>query len=275
MFDWLEETIVNYIINVYMGLYTGLGDIYTNAVMSPSEFNPTIWNAVSEFNQNAVLPVAWSILSLFLLLELHSIFQRADVKGWDSIYWVAMIMMKCVFAKIMMENMTVIINAIFELSSTIISGNTQSVVAVTPNVTELADSITNQSTLTLLGYFITSLIISLFGGAARILADIVVKLRFIEIYVFTGIAAIPFATFCSKEYSVIGKNFIKRMCALALHVVFIVLVLYMYSVLVSASQPTLSASEPMNALFEALGYSVLAVISLFQTGSWAKSLMGV
>lgn len=39
------------------------------------------------------------------------------------------------------------------------------------------------------------------------------------------------------------------MCALALHVVFIVLVLYMYSVLISGSSPTVDSANPMDALY--------------------------
>ena len=65
------------------------------------------------------------------------------------------------------------------------------------------------------------------------------------------------------------------MCALALHVIFIVLVLYMYGLLMKGSMPTIDASNPMNALYEGFGYTILAVIALFQTGSWSKSLIGV
>lgn len=276
MFDWLDDNIAAFIIDTYTGLFSSFSNVYDTAIMSPSSFNQEIWNTVVSFNANAVLPVAWSILALFLLIELASLFKRADVKGMDSIYWICQILLKIMFAKIMMENMTTIINAIFEVSAKIVSNSTFSMSDLSEvSSTELGDALSKCSTLTLLGYFITSMLLNIGVGITRILAEIIVKLRFIEIYVFTGIAAIPFATLPSQEYGTIGKNFIKRMCALALHVVFIVLVLYMYSVLISGSMPTVDSANPMDALYAGFGYTILVVIALFQTGSWSKSLMGV
>ena len=39
--------------------------------------------------------------------------------------------------------------------------------------------------------------------------------------------------------------------------------------------PVLSANDPMDAIFSGVGYSILIVIALFQSGSWSKQLMGV
>ena len=276
MFDWLEEGISEFIINTFSSMFTNFSSVYNTAIMSPSAFNKEIWDAVVSFNKNAVLPIAWSILSLFLLLELASLFKRADVKGMECIYWICQILLKIMFSKIIMENMTVIIDAIFEISAEIVSNSSFTLSELGDiSASEMGDALSKCSTLTLMGYFITSMILSFGAGIARILAEVIVKLRFIEIYVFTGVAAIPFATLASQEYGVIGKNFIKRMCALALYVIFIVLVLYMYGLLMKGSMPTIDSSNPMNALYEGFGYTVLVVIALFQTGSWSKSLIGV
>ena len=63
------------------------------------------------------------------------------------------------------------------------------------------------------------------------------------------------------------------MIALAIHVIFIVIVLYMYVIL--ANGATISTTDATDMIFQALGYSLLCVIALFQTGSWSKQLMGI
>ena len=232
MFDWLKNGMVDYIIGVYQGLFNGFNNVYSIAIMSPSAFNKDIWDIVTKFNKTAVLPIAWSILSLFMLLELASLFKRADVKGLDGLYWIMQILLKIMIAKIVMENMTTIIDAIFEVSGAIVNNAHITLQSLPKNTTtELSDALSQKNEVELLGYFVCALIVNIGSSICTVLAEIIVKLRFIEIYVFTGIAAIPFATLPSKEYGVIGQNFIKRMCALALHCVFIILVLYIYTVL--------------------------------------------
>lgn len=85
MFDWLEDGLANMVIETYKEIGSGMTSVLAEAVKSPSVFNNTAWQSVTVFNKNVVLPIAWSILSLFLLMELAQLFKRADVRGLDSI----------------------------------------------------------------------------------------------------------------------------------------------------------------------------------------------
>lgn len=183
-------------------------------------------------------------------------------------------------AKLLMENMTTIINAIFDISSSMVTSAQNQFIGSAKGFTiskEATDNLTNAlskyDTLGMLGIFVTSLLVKIVNAVCTVLARVIVDLRFIEIYVFTAIAALPFATLASNEYSTIGKNFIKRMIALAIHVIFVVIVLYMYVIL--ANGATISTTDATDMIFQALGYSLLCVIALFQTGSWSKQLMGI
>ena len=115
MFDWLEDGLANMVIETYKEIGSGMTSVLAEAVKSPSVFNNTAWQSVTVFNKNVVLPIAWSILSLFLLMELAQLFKRADVRGLDSVYWVCIVILKIMLAKLLMENMTTIINAIFDI----------------------------------------------------------------------------------------------------------------------------------------------------------------
>lgn len=274
--DWVKDGIVDFITNTYTSFFGGVSVIVAEAVKSPSTFNSDIWTSVTGFNNAVVLPIAYTILSLFLLIELQSMMSRADAKGVDSIYWVAQVMLKIIIAKILMDNMTVIIDAIFEISASLVTGG-QNYFTVTDNVTvdtqTITDALDGQSIMSLLGYFVQALLIKICGVVTNQLSLLVIRLRFIEIYVFTAIAAIPFATLASKEFSVIGKNYIKRMAALALHVVLIMVVLWCYTKLVGTATFTSSSTDVLGGLSSALGYTILMVIALFQTGGWSRSIL--
>lgn len=280
MFDWLEDGIADAILAIYREIGIGMSSVMADAVKSPSVYNSSAWQAVNKFNDDVVLPIAWTVLSLFLLLELVSLFKRADVRGLDSVYWVCIIILKILLAKLLMENMTTIINAIFDISSNMVSSAQTSFNSTTGGFTisdtaaaNLKHAMESENTVSMIGLMIIGYVIKIINSLCTILAKVIVGLRFIEIYVFTSIASLPFATLSSNEYSSIGKNFIKRMIALALHVIFIIIVLYLYGML--ASGATIDTSSASNMLFQALGYSILCVIALFQTGSWSKQLMGI
>lgn len=274
--DWVKDGIVDYITNAYTSFFSGVSTVVAEAVKAPSSFNSDIWTSVTGFNNTVVLPIAYTILSLFLLIELQSMMSRADAKGVDSIYWVGQAMLKIIIAKILMDNMTVIIDAIFEISASLVtSGQNYFTVSddVAVDTQTITDALDGQSIMSLVGYFIQTVLIQICGSICNQLSLLVIRLRFIEIYVFTAIAAIPFATLASKEYSVIGKNYIKRMAALALHVVLIMVVLWIYTKLVGTATFSSSGADALGGLSSALGYTILMVIALFQTGGWSRSVL--
>lgn len=112
------------------------------------------------------------------------------------------------------------------------------------------------------------------------LADVVCKMRLIEIYVFTAVAPIAISTLASKEYQNIGISFIKRLLALGLQGAFIVLVCSMYVTIVQATLNSMVSGGEVSGLnigmmVPLVGYAILLVITIFRTGGWAKSLLQV
>lgn len=281
MWDWLTSSLAQRIINIYSSLTVSMKSVLETAKKTPKDFNPTLWNAVQKFNTTIVLPVGWSVLSAFLLLELLNVIKRTDAKGMEAIYFIMIVMIKIGIAKMIMENMTDIIlmffsvaNHLLKNSESIFAGAGSSLVMKDSVKAALSDKVAKMDVLSCLGLWITMEIVGFCGKICSLLAQIIVGLRFIEIYVFTAVAAIPMATLVNEKYGDIGVNYLKRMAALALHVIFIVIVLYIYTVLVGA-ESMFTTSGVENTPFTALGYTILAVIALFQTGNWSKSLLGV
>ncbi len=236
----------------------------------------TLWNAVVKFNDIAVMPIAWILLSMFMMFDMVRVIERSQSKGPDQMMLICQVLLKILIAKVILENGTVIIAAIFEISSFIIAkGKTilpVGKVDIAPDTSAFADAFEDANILALLGYFIEGLLLSLAQKITTIIGQVIIQLRFIEIYAFTAVSSLAFSTFPSEEYSQIGKNYIKRLAAAALHVVFICAVLFCYVTILHKISFAGIADNPTGALFSAFGYSILMVIALFQTGGWSKSL---
>ncbi len=275
--DWLSDGIIGYIVSVYEGFFTNVSALITEAMKTPSGFNATAWKAISDFHNNAVLPVAWMILTLFLLFDLVRIIRKYNAHGTDLIYCVSLTLFKIGFAKMIMENSLIFVDAIFSIATEILSSGKQYITtsgSVNVDITKLTDALDKTNIVSLLGLMISSFIINLANSLCNVLSFCVVRLRFIEIYVMTAISSLPLATLPNEEYKSIGINYIKRMAGLATHAILIVIVLYLYTILVTTDMFVGSNANALDGLLSGLGYSILMVIALFQTGGWAKSAWG-
>lgn len=242
----------------------------------------TLWTSATNVSIKAVAPVALTIIALFLALELISIFERVENKGLESLYQILMTCLKMAIAIALCKNMTSIIGACFQLTGTIVSNASKLITAETIKTTEFAKGLTDYykgedfQFWDLIGPYFVAFLCNSLSKIAFILAGIVCKLRFIEIYTFTAVAPIPFSTFVNREYKNIGVSFLKRLLALGVQGVFIMVVCYLYISIVNGSLDNISINgDPMGAMWAMAGYSIILIIAVFQTGGWAKSLLQV
>ena len=93
--------------------------------------------------------------------------------------------------------------------------------------------------------------------------------RMFEIYVYSSVSSIPFATKRNKQSGQIGTNYIKGLFALGLQGLFLMICLGIYTVLIRTVQIT----DIHASLFSILGYALLLGLMMFKSGTVAKSIM--
>ena len=106
-----------------------------------------------------------------------------------------------------------------------------------------------------------TMLISVTMHILSIIITVILYGRMIEIYLYTSIAPIPFATMTNKEWGNIGNNYLKGL--------FMMVCVGIYAVLVNAM--TIS-SDLHAAMFSVAAYTVILAFSLFKTGSLSKSI---
>ena len=94
--------------------------------------------------------------------------------------------------------------------------------------------------------------------------------RMIEIYLYTSVAPVPFATMTNREWGSIGTNYARGLVALGFQGFFIIICVGIYAVLVNSMTV---AANVHSALFSIAAYTIVLCFALFKTGSLAKQVL--
>ena len=275
--DWLKEMLISGIMNNLSGLFDSVndqvGDIATQVGTSPASFSPGVFSLSRNVSESVIVPIAGIILTFIVCYELIQLIidhnNLANFETWIFFKWI----FKTFVAVTLITNTFNIVMAVFDVSQHVISGSAGIIggsTAVTDSM--LATLETNLAEMglgPLLGLFAQSMIIGLTMKIIGIIIFVIVYGRMVEIYLMTSLAPIPFATFANREQSQIGQNYLRSLFALGFQGFLIMICVAIYAVLVQS----VAVSDPINAIWGLIGYTVLLCFTLFKTGSLAKSVL--
>lgn len=243
-------------------------------------------NTATSISTTCVAPVAVTFLGIFLSIEIFNLATRTRTdNGIDFFYQILMSVLKMAICLFFINNMSVLILACFQVSAAIVNGISHFNTSISYDKETLIEGVKTHYDggdlidWALLFDFLSIWVAKTGAQICMVIAKLVLLIRFIEIYVFTAAAPIAFSTLPSQEYSGIGKTYIKRLLALGLQGVMIVICCSLYLTIVSAAVSGGASSylveHPIIGGFQLFGYNLLLVIVLFQTGGWSKQLLQV
>ena len=275
--DWLKEMLISGIMNNLSGLFDSVndqvGDIATQVGTSPASFSPEVFSLIRNVSESVIVPIAGIILTFIVCYELIQLIidhnNLANFETWIFFKWI----FKTFVAVTLISNTFNIVMAVFDVSQHVISGSAGIIggsTAVTDSMlTTLETNLADMDLGPLLGLFAQSMIIGLTMKVIGIIIFVIVYGRMVEIYLMTSMATIPFATLSNREQSQIGQNYLRSLFALGFQGFLIMICVAIYAVLVQS----VAVSDPINAIWGLIGYTVLLCFTLFKTGSLAKSVL--
>jgi len=222
-------------------------------------------------------PVGYSLLALFILLELNQISFNVDQTGrMGGLTKIAQVLTKAGLCQFAMASINLILGAITSISVYLvvsinkmgISGKTGNIVNATKISNEIAD-------MGFIGSIIPAILIMLVALVvliATISVKIMVLMRYLELYVYLSVAPIPIGTLPSNEFSSIAKNFFKKFAAISLQGVLLFLVISFFPVIINGVFK-MNEANIYKAVFAMLGYSLALLLAIMKTGDWSKSIM--
>ncbi|MCQ2802804.1 MAG: hypothetical protein MJ225_03965 [Bacilli bacterium] len=251
----------------------------SSLLFTPATFNASLYSYVMTVMNSVIKPIAYAVLALFCLLELYQITVR-NTDSTRSFEVPFKLMFKTVICKIVVDKSDVIVSALFDVSSSVITG-IQGVLG-TPVYTQSGALVDMDEIIDAMGFgeqLMLALIATLLFIGFQVLTifvTVTITGRMLEIYVLTAIAPLPLATFPNEHMRNTGINFLKYFFAVCLQgaLMFLVLSLFKYLtfdpiVNVAAAHDYLSLTL---GLFAVLGDLVVLFLAIKKSGSWAKSI---
>ena len=277
--DWLKELLIEGILNNLTGLFdtvnTRVGEIAVQVGTTPASWNAGVFSLIRQLSETVILPIAGLILTFVATYELIQLIIEKnnlhDLDYWIFFKWI----FKTACAILILSNTFNIVNAVFDVSQSVIArsaGIIQGSTDITPSMMDtLEATLETMGVGSLLGLFMQSLLINVTMWALNIIIFVIVYGRMLEIYMITSLAPIPMATLSNREMGGMSQNYLKSLFAVGFQGLLILLCVGIYAVLI---QSIATSVDPIGAIWGCVGYTVLLCFMLFKTGSIAKSIFG-
>ena len=252
---------------------TRVGEIAVQVGTTPAAWNAGVFSLIRQISETVILPIAGLILTFVATYELIQMLidrnNLHDIDTWMFFKWI----FKTAAAILILSNTFNIVNAVFDLSQSVIArsaGIIQGSTDITPDMLATLEATLETMELgPLLGLFMQSLLIGLTMEIMGIIIFVLVYGRMLEIYMLTSLAPIPVATLSNRETGQMGQNYIKSLFAVGFQGLLILLCVGIYGVLV---QGIAIGGDPIGAIWGCVGYTVLLCFMLFKTGTISKSI---
>lgn len=277
--DMLKEILIGNITANFESMFgeinNKIGSIATDVGQTPMGWNKEVYNFIKNINDDVIIPIAGLIITAVLCIELiQMVMERNNMQDADS-FELYKYVIKAFVAVYLASHAFEFSMAVFDVAQTLVN-KAAGVVGASTTFTseELLASIETLKELDLGKLFGLVIETTIFKGVlwiVGILINIIIAGRMFEIYVYSSISSIPFATMGNKEWGQIGTNYIKGLFALGLQGLFLMICLGIYNVLIKTV--VLSSADFIAALSSIVGFALLLGVMMFKSGSISKSVM--
>lgn len=218
--EWITEWLKGLLIEGIMGNLTGLfdtvntrvGEIAVQVGTPPAAWNAGVFSLIRQISETVILPIAGLILTFVATYELIQMLidrnNLHDIDTWIFFKWI----FKTAAAILILSNTFNIVNAVFDVSQSVIarsSGIIQVSTDITPGMLDTLEATLETMGLgELLGLFMQSMLIGFTMTALNIIIFVLVYGRMLEIYMLTSLAPIPVATLSNREVGQMGQNYL-------------------------------------------------------------------
>ena len=276
--NWLKEMLVGGIMSNLSGMFDSVNqqvaDISVQVGQTPQGWNGSIFSMIENLSNSIMVPIAGVILAIVMTVDLIQMIADKnnlhDVDTWMIFKWV----FKSAAAILIVTNTWNIVMGVFDMAQSVVAQaagviNSDASIDISSVMTDLEPRLMEMDLGPLFGLWFQSMFIGVTMWALYICIFIVIYGRMIEIYLYTSVAPIPFATMSNREWGQIGTNYFRGLFALAFQAFLMMVCVAIYAVLVAGIQFSDNLSS---SLFGVMAYTVILCFSLFKTGSLSKSI---
>ena len=274
----LHELLAAFITSNLTTMFTDVnektGTIAAEVGTTPEGWNSSIFSMIQTLSDTVIVPIAGMVITFVLCYELISMITEKntmhDMDTWMFFKW----FFKSWVAVYLVSHTFDITMAFFDVgqhvvneAAGVISGSTA--IDASSIVSTMQTSMETMELGELIQLALETLVVSLCMKVISILIMVVLVGRMIEIYVYTSVSPIPFATLTNREWGQIGNNYLRGLMALGFQGFFIMVIVGIYCGLVASMD---ISADVHSALFSVAAYTVVLCFALFKTGGVSRQI---
>lgn len=259
--------------SMFLDINDKVGAVATDVGKTPMGWNGDVFAFIKSINDSVIIPIAGLIITAVLCIELiNMVMQKNNMHDTDTFeffkyiikMWIAVWLVSHAFEFSM---------AVFDMAQHVVNKaagviNTSATVSG-DQIVAMMDTLKEKGLGELVMILFETSLIKVAIQVISVVIMLVVYGRMFEIYVYSSVSAIPFATMGNKEWGQIGTNYIKGLFALGLQGLFLMVCLGIYAVLVK----TIKITDIHTSTMTILGYAVLLGLMMLKSGTLAKSIL--
>ena len=259
--------------SMFLDINDKVGAVATDVGKTPMGWNGDVFAFIKSINDSVIIPIAGLIITAVLCIELiNMVMQKNNMHDTDTFeffkyiikMWIAVWLVSHAFEFSM---------AVFDVAQHMVNKaagviNTSATVSG-DQIVAMMDTLKEKGLGELVMILFETSLIKVAIQGISIVIMLVVYGRMFEIYIYSSVSAIPFATMGNKEWGQIGTNYIKGLFAIGLQGLFLMVCLGIYAVLVK----TIKITDIHTSTMTILGYAVLLGLMMLKSGTLAKSIL--
>lgn len=277
--EWMRELlsgmVTSNLTTMFIDINEKTGEIAVQVGQTPQGWNGNIFSMIQNLSNSVIVPIAGMIITFVLCYELITMLTEKNNMHEIDTWMFFKYFFKMWVAVYLVSNTFTITMAAFDMGQHLVSaagGVIRSDTAVNINsmIQTMEAAMETMEIGELIVLALETLLVSLCMKVMSVWITINLYGRMIEIYLYTSVAPIPFATMTNREWGQVGNNYFRGLLALALQGFLMMVCVGIYSVIVS----TMEISDNMHfALFGVAAYTVILCYSLSKTASLSRSIM--
>lgn len=250
-----------------------------NLVKSLADFNPTVWSYMTAITKGIIQPLGVAILAVVLVLEFSKMAKKiANSGGAMTFEAMAPMIVSYIMVAVVITNTTVIVEAIIAIASYVI----EQVASLVTNGGANYDTISGIKGSGIVGKMIIgffAILIWLVRMASIMVVNILITIRFIQLYLMIPFAPVTIPTFLSDDWRSVWIGYLKNIMVYAVQGILIFLIVSLVPLFESAGKIAVSngagVMESLAIMFGGLVQAILLIIALVGSQRTARSILGM
>lgn len=276
--EWMRELLTGMVTSNLTEMFTDVnektGEIAAQVGQTPQGWNGSIFSLIQNLSNSVIVPIAGMIITFVLCYELISMLTEKNSMHEIDTWMFFKYFFKMWVAVYLVSNTFTITMAVFDVGQHVVSAaggviNSQTAINIDSMIETMETTMESMEIGELVVLALETMLVSLCMKIMSVVITVLLYGRMIEIYLYTSVAPIPFATFSNREWGQVGNNYFRGLLALGFQGFFMMVCVGIYAVLVS----TIQISDNMHsALFGVAAYTVVLCFSLMKTSGLSKAV---